>query len=86
MADTRTPISETFAVEQGSLVRRVVPKRGKPYEHRCTLATFTEVAHRIDEAGEHGTNPRMKARAGVATAGTSSPSTGAMRHPPPVHR
>jgi hypothetical protein len=42
-------IDETFSVEQGQLVRRVVPRRGRPYEHRCTPETFQEVAHRIDE-------------------------------------
>jgi hypothetical protein len=43
------PLDETFAVEDGFLVRRVVPKRGVPYQHRCPLATFEEVGHSIDE-------------------------------------
>ena len=36
------------------LVRRVAPKRGTPYEHRCSIESFTEVAHRIDGADAHG--------------------------------
>lgn len=44
-------IDEAFSVEQEQLVRRVVPRHGTPYEHRCTSETFQEVAHRIDELG-----------------------------------
>lgn len=43
------PLNETFAVEDGHLVRRVVPARGRPYAHRCPLADFEAVAHAIDE-------------------------------------
>ena len=43
---------ESFSVEDGMLVRRVVPKRGEPYEHRCELATYEAVAHVIDELGD----------------------------------
>ncbi len=44
---------ETFEVEDGHLIRRVVPVRGKPYEHRCPRASFERVAHAVDEtAGE----------------------------------
>jgi hypothetical protein len=39
-----TPRVETFAVEDGYLVRRVVPARGKAYEHRCPLAIYRELA------------------------------------------
>lgn len=42
-------IDETFSVDKRQLVRHVVPKRGKPYEHRCSEASLIEVAHRIDE-------------------------------------
>ncbi len=28
---------ETFEVFDGHLVRKVVPRRGRPYEHRCPL-------------------------------------------------
>ncbi len=46
-------LNESFAVEDGFLVRRVVPKRGAPYEHRCPLGAYESVAHAIDEmAGE----------------------------------
>ncbi len=45
---------ETFAVLDGHLVRTVTPARGKPYEHRCPLASFEQVAHAIDEAGGDG--------------------------------
>ncbi len=51
MRATRT---ETFAVLDGHLVRTVTPARGKPYEHRCPLASFERVAHAIDEAGGDG--------------------------------
>ena len=45
---------ETFTFDRGALVRQVVPRRGEPYEHRCTLETFTEVAHAVAEAGDDG--------------------------------
>ena len=45
---------ETFAVLDGHLVRTVTPARGKPYEHRCPLASFEKVSHAIDEAGGDG--------------------------------
>ncbi len=43
---------ETFEVEGGRLVRKVVPRRGRPYEHRCPKASPERVAHAIDEAGD----------------------------------
>lgn len=46
--------AETFAVEFGSLVRRVVPRRGQPYEHRCPSALFAQIAHAAQELGEQG--------------------------------
>lgn len=42
---------ETFAAEHGSLVRRVIPKKGEPYEHRCSQEVFEAVAHAIEEMG-----------------------------------
>lgn len=48
------PRAETFAVEFGSLVRRVVPKRGQPYEHRCPSVLFAQIAHAAQELGERG--------------------------------
>jgi hypothetical protein len=35
---------ETFQVEDGYLVRKVVPRRGEPYEHRCPLDAYRELA------------------------------------------
>lgn len=43
------PHDETFAVEDGFLVRRVVPRRGRPYEHRCPADAFENVAWAIDD-------------------------------------
>jgi hypothetical protein len=49
--------SDEFTVDRdGALVRMVTPRRGRPYEHRCTLASFEAVAHAIDESGETGFN------------------------------
>lgn len=44
-------LDETFAVEDGLLVRRVRPRRGTPYEHTCTKEVFDEVAWAIEELG-----------------------------------
>jgi hypothetical protein len=43
--------NETFAVEDDHLLRRVVPVRGEPYEHRCPKASLEQVAFAIDELG-----------------------------------
>jgi hypothetical protein len=40
---------ETFAVEDGALVRRVVPRKGQPYEHRCPQDAYEAAAHAIAE-------------------------------------
>ncbi|HED53829.1 MAG TPA: hypothetical protein ENJ00_06470 [Phycisphaerales bacterium] len=51
-----TSRSETFRIDRnGMLVRSVVPRRGKPYEHRCQLETLKAVCHRFDEHGEGDT-------------------------------
>jgi len=43
----------TFRIDRaGFLVRAVTPRRGKPYEHRCSLEVYERVAHWIDERGE----------------------------------
>jgi len=42
---------EAFAVEDGFLVRRVVPKRGTPYEHTCTEQVYKDVAYAIEQLG-----------------------------------
>ncbi len=49
-----TTRDETFAVIDGHLVRTVTPASGKPYQHRCPLASFEKVSHAIDEAGGDG--------------------------------
>ncbi len=49
-----TPRVETFSVEDDHLVRAVVPRRGRPYEHRCPRAAFEQVAHAAEELGEQG--------------------------------
>ncbi len=43
--------NETFGVIDDHLVRKVVPRRGEPYEHRCPKASFEQVAHAVDELG-----------------------------------
>ena len=43
--------NETFEVIDDHLVRKVVPRRGEPYEHRCPRASFEQVAHAVDELG-----------------------------------
>ena len=40
---------ETFTVEDGALVRRVVPRKGQLYEHRCPQNAFEAAAHAISE-------------------------------------
>ncbi len=49
-----TEREEPFSVEADHLVRSVVPRKGRPYEHRCERATFERIAHACDEAGERG--------------------------------
>ena len=43
------PRTETYRIEDGALVRSVVPSRGDPYEHACDMHSFLGVTHRIDE-------------------------------------
>ncbi len=45
---------ETFEVIDGHLVRKVVPVRGEPYEHRCPRHAFENVAQVADEFGTSG--------------------------------
>ncbi|MDI9382277.1 MAG: hypothetical protein QM845_15610 [Verrucomicrobiota bacterium] len=44
--------NETFEVLDGHLIRKVVPARGEPYEHRCPVAALDRVAQAIDELGD----------------------------------
>ncbi len=46
--------SETFEVFDDHLIRKVVPARGQPYEHRCPRASFEQIAHAAEELGERG--------------------------------
>ncbi len=46
--------TEIFEVLDDHLVRKVVPARGQPYEHRCPRGVFEEIAHAADELGEQG--------------------------------
>ncbi len=52
---------ETFDIDRDHLVRRVVPRRGTPYEHRCSLATFEAVAHAAEEMRTGITLERIQA-------------------------
>jgi len=49
---TRRKRDECFAVLDGHLVRKVAPRRGQPYEHRCPVAALDRVAQAIDELGD----------------------------------
>ena len=52
----RTKRDETFRIDRnGLLVRSVIPRRGRAYEHRCPLETLEAVSHRFDEHGEGDT-------------------------------
>ncbi len=66
---------ESFAVDrEGFLVRSVIPARGAPYEHRCSLDTLTAVSNEVSDLGDHGfTGEELARRLGrpfsqVATA------------------
>ncbi len=53
MTATHEP-NETFEVIDDHLARKVVPRRGEPYEHRCPKASFEQVAHAAEELGAQG--------------------------------
>ena len=47
--------TEAFAIDRaGNLVQSVAPKRGKPYQHICTLACYQNVAHAAEEIDDAG--------------------------------
>ncbi len=51
MASTKR--AEAFRIDpDGCLVRSVVPRRGQPYEHRCTKLAFERITLRFDEHGD----------------------------------
>ena len=58
-------LDETFRVEDGMLVRAVVPARGQPYEHRCPLASFESAARAADRAGGPFTLQTLAAATGL---------------------
>ena len=45
---------ETFEVEDDHLIRKVVPRRGQPYEHRCPCEAFAQISYAAEELGEQG--------------------------------
>ena len=58
-------MDETFDIERDHLVRRVVPRRGKPYEHRCPKAAFEEVAHAAEDMRTGITLERIQSTTGL---------------------
>jgi len=60
-------LNETFIVDgpSGVLLRRVVPKRGTPYEHACTKQVYEDVAYAIEQLGNASfTMEEVRAKAG----------------------
>lgn len=43
---------ELFEIVDNHLIRKVVPRRGEPYEHRCSRTNFEQVAHAVEEASD----------------------------------
>lgn len=58
-------MDETFDIDRDHLVRRVVPRRGAPYEHRCPKAAFEEVAHAVEDMRTGVTLDRIQAATGL---------------------
>ena len=59
-------LNETFIVDgpSGVLLRRVVPKRGTPYEHACTKQVYDDVAYAIEQLGNASfTMEKVRAKA-----------------------
>lgn len=57
---------ENFSIEDSTLIRRVVPRRGAPYEHRCDKDSYEAVAYTIDELGDEPfVLDDLRARTGV---------------------
>ncbi len=60
-------LNETFTVDgpSGALLRRVIPKRGTPYEHACTKQVYDDVAYAIEQMGNASfTMEDIRAKAG----------------------
>ena len=66
MPTSNQPTADSYRVEGGTLIRRVVSRGGTPYEHACTLKVFEAVAHAIDELeGEPTALEELVARTGL---------------------
>lgn len=64
--EPRAAREESFRIDPaGALVRSVVPTRGAPYEHRCTLQAFERVCHRFDEHGKGDTVETLAQATGI---------------------
>jgi hypothetical protein len=59
------PASETFEVLDGHLIRKAVPARGEPYEHRCPFESYKELAYTAQEAGDGFTVDELAEKARV---------------------
>lgn len=46
--------AEEFVATSSHLVRHVIPRRGKPYRHRCPRESFEQVCHAAEELGNDG--------------------------------
>ena len=53
MTATHDP-NESFEVANDHLIRKVIPRHGEPYKHRCPKASFEQVAHAVDELASEG--------------------------------
>jgi len=47
-AMTATQRVEVFKVEEDYLIRKMVPRLGRPYQHRCPHTSFEQFALAID--------------------------------------
>ena len=45
---------ETFEVINDHLIRKVAPRRGTPYEHRCPSEAFAQISYAAEELGQRG--------------------------------
>ena len=69
-------LNETFIVDgpSGVLLRRVVPKRGTPYEHACTKQVYDDVAYAIEQLGNASfTMEEVRAKAGCGDEANMPP-------------
>jgi len=48
------PLTKTFEIVRGELVRTVVPRRGRPYVQRCDRASFEDVVRTVEDRGDDG--------------------------------